>query len=216
MFRRYERKFLDYQVKTMEKQVEEVNELYMTMRGWRHDYHNHLQKLLAHIETGQLEEAKEYLKALEVDLDRVRVKYSTGNVSLDAIINSKLSVAEKEHININCKVEITENLSISDIDMCVLLGNLIDNAVESCRKIAEYDRRFLRIYMCIRKKQLYISVSNATDEVIRKLDAEYISTKRGDHGHGLKRINLIVEKYDGFIKRANEPGVFATEIMIPL
>ena len=102
MLRRQERKFLDYQVKTMAKQVEEVNEIYMTMRGWRHDYHNHLQKLLAHIETGQLEEAKEYLKALEVDLDRVRVKYTTGNVSLDAILNSKLTLAEKENIDINC------------------------------------------------------------------------------------------------------------------
>ena len=113
-------------------------------------------------------------------------------------------------------MEITENLSVSDIDMCVLIGNLVDNAVESCRKIPENGNRFLRIYMCIRKKQLYISVSNATNELIRKLDAEYISTKRGDHGHGLKRIDLIVEKYDGFIKRANEPGVFATEIMLPL
>lgn len=216
MLRRQEKKFLEYQVKTMAKQVEEVNEIYMTMRGWRHDYHNHMQKLLAHMESGQLEEAKEYIKALEVDLDRVRVKYTTGNVSLDAILNSKLSVAEKEHIDINCKVEITENLSVSDIDMCVLLGNLVDNAVESCRKIPETEHRFLRIYMCIRKRQLYISVSNATNEVIRKLDAEYISTKRGDHGHGLKRIDLVVEKYDGFIKRANEPGVFATEIMLPL
>ena len=63
---------------------------------------------------------------------------------------------------------------------------------------------------------MYISVSNATNEIIRKLDAEYISKKRGDHGHGLKRINIVVDKYGGFIKRANEPGVFATEIMLPL
>lgn len=216
MFHRQEKKFLDYQMKIMAKQVEEVNGIYMTMRGWRHDYHNHLQKLLAHIETGQLEEAREYLKALEVDLDRVRVKYTTGNVSLDAILNSKLSLAEREHIDINCKAEVAEDLSVSDIDMCVLLGNLVDNAVESCRRIPETEKRFLRIYMCIRKKQLYISVSNATNEVIRKIDAEYISTKRGDHGHGLKRIDLVVEKYGGFIKRANEPGVFATEIMLPL
>ena len=94
--------------------------------------------------------------------------------------------------------------------------NLIDNAVEACRGIPEEAERFLRIYMCIRKQQLYISVSNATNEVIRKLDAEYISKKRGDHGHGLKRINIVVDKYGGFIKRANEPGVFATEIMLPL
>ncbi|MDD6036291.1 MAG: GHKL domain-containing protein [Lachnospiraceae bacterium] len=216
MFSRYEKKILDYQRKAMEKQVAEVNEIYMTMRGWRHDYHNHLQKLGAHLQEGQIEEARKYIGELGESLDDIKTKYQTGNVSLDAILNSKLSIVEKERIAINCKVEIGENLAVSDIDLCILLGNLIDNAVEACRGIPEEEERFLRIYMCIRKQQLYISVSNATNEVIRKLDAEYISKKRGDHGHGLKRINIVVDKYGGFIKRANEPGVFATEIMLPL
>lgn len=48
------------------------------------------------------------------------------------------------------------------------------------------------------------------------MDSEYISKKRGNHGHGLKRINLVVEKYGGYINRQNEPGVFVTEIMLPL
>ena len=48
------------------------------------------------------------------------------------------------------------------------------------------------------------------------VDSEYITTKRGNHGHGLKRINLVVEKYEGYINRQNEPGVFVTEIMLPL
>lgn len=216
MFGRYEKRILEYQRKAMEKQVAEVNEIYLTMRGWRHDYHNHLQKLTAHLQEGQIEEAKKYIGELGESLDDIKTKYQTGNVSLDAILNSKLSIVEKEKIAINCKVEIAENLTVSDIDLCILLGNLIDNAVEACRVIPEESERFLRIYMCIRKQQLYISVSNATNEVIRKLDAEYISKKRGDHGYGLKRINIVVDKYGGFIKRANEPGVFATEIMLPL
>lgn len=216
MFGRYERKMLEYQRKTMEKQVAEVNEIYMTMRGWRHDYHNHLQKLSAHLQEGQIEEAKNYISQLGESLDNIKIKYQTGNISLDAILNSKLSVAEKEQIKINCKAEIGENLAISDIDLCILLGNLIDNAVESCRLIPEKEEKFIRIYMCIRKRQLYISVTNATNEIIKKLDAEYISKKRGDHGHGLKRIDIVVDKYGGFVKRANEPGIFATEIMIPL
>ena len=216
MFGRYEKRILEYQRKAMEKQVAEVNEIYMTMRGWRHDYHNHLQKLAAHLNEEQIEEAKKYIGELGESLDNIKTKYQTGNVSLDAILKSKLSIVEKEKIAINCKVEIAENLTVSDIDLCILLGNLIDNAVEACRVIPEEAERFLRIYMCIRKQQLYISVSNATNEVIRKLDAEYISKKRGDHGHGLKRINIVVDKYGGFIKRANEPGVFATEIMLPL
>lgn len=216
MFRFYDRKFLSYQTEVMARQVEEVNEIYLTMRGWRHDYHNHLQKLMAHLSMGQIEEAERYLKELEGSLNSIRVKYATGNVSLDAILNSKLSIAEKENIEVNCKAQIGRNLKVEDIDLCVIMGNLIDNAVESCRKMTETDRRFLRIYICMRKQQLYIAVTNSTGEVIRKLDAEYISNKRGDHGHGLRRIDLVVEKYNGYIRRANEPGVFSTEIMLPL
>lgn len=213
--KKYEKKFMEYQAQALSRQVEEVKEIYNTMRGWRHDYHNHMQKLKAHIVMGQLEEAVRHLDQLDEDLKQVKVKYQTGNVSLDAILNSKLSLAEKESVDINCKVELFGELSISEIDLCALIGNLIDNAVESCSVLPE-EARFLRIYICVRRSQLYISVTNATNETIRKLDREYITRKRGNHGHGLKRIDAVVEKYQGYIKRANEPGVFSTEIMLPL
>ena len=104
---------------------------------------------------------------------------------------------------------------MSDIDLCVVIGNLIDNAVEACEKVAP-EHQFIRLYIGILQKQLYLSVSNATCETVRKFDEQYISSKRGNHGHGLKRINKIVDKYGGFINRKNEPGVFVTEIMLPL
>lgn len=214
--KKYEEQFMEYQSQALSRQVEEVKEIYNTMRGWRHDYHNHMQKLIAHIAANQWEEANSYLERLDEDLKQVKVKYQTGNVSLDAILNSKLSLAEKESVDINCKVELYGELAISDIDLCVLIGNLIDNAVESCALLTEDEKRFLRIYICVRRNQLYIAVTNATGEVIRRLDQEYITHKRGNHGHGLKRIDAIVEKYQGYIKRANEPGVFSTEIMLPL
>ena len=71
------------------------------------------------------------------------------------------------------------------------------------------------LYWCAEKPAVYF-VTNATKDTVRKLDSEYITTKRGNHGHGLKRINLVVEKYKGYINRQNEPGVFVTEIMLPL
>ncbi len=216
MFHFGDKRYLDYQVEVMSRQVEEVNDIYMKMRGWRHDYHNHLQKLKAHLAMGQIEEARNYLNQLEGDLDSINVKYATGNVSLDAILNSKLSMAENAQIRVNCKAQIGETPAIEDIDLCVIIGNLIDNAVESCRKMPADADRFLRIYVCVRRRQLYIAVTNSTSETVRKLDAAYISNKRGDHGHGLKRIDLVVEKYSGYVRRANEPGVFSTEIMLPL
>ena len=99
---------------------------------------------------------------------------------------------------------IPKELSVSDIDLCVVIGNLIDNAVEACRTVKK-EEQFLRLYIAPLKQQLYITVTNATSEVVRKLDEEYISKKRGDHGHGLKRINNVVKKYDGIsIERMNQ------------
>lgn len=215
-YRKKESQFYEYQDKIMEVQLEEINHIYMTMRGWRHDYHNHMQKIRAHLALGEYSEADRYIDLMETELTGIDLKYNTGNAGVDAILNSKLTLAEKNGLRIKCDVVLPKKLSFNQLDLCVLLGNLIDNAIEACGKIEDLDDRFLRIYMCVRKQQLYISVSNATNEVIRKLDKEYITNKRGNHGHGLKRINLIVEKHQGYINRQNEPGVFATEIMLPM
>ena len=154
-----------------------------------------MQKLKAHIAADEWDEVNAYLNELEGDLDQVEIRFRTGNVSLDAILNSKLSMAERADIEINCKAELCEELSIPDIDLCVLVGNLIDNAVESCAALSGEKERFLRIYICVRRSQLYIAVTNATGETVRRPNHEYVTKKRGNHGHGLKRIDGIVEKY---------------------
>ena len=210
----YEDSCIEYQKKIMNKQIEEVQNIYMTMRGWRHDYHNHLQSIKAHIKLEQYEELVKYLYDLEVDLKDVSNLVETGNVELDAILNAKISLALNHQIKVEYKAVVPEKLTVKNIDLCVLLGNLIDNAVEACDLMSE--KKFIRLYIGVFKSQLYISVTNSTKELVRKLDEEYITTKRGNHGHGLKRINNIVNKYDGFINRKNEPGVFVTEIMLPL
>ena len=188
-----EEKNMEYQNALLEKQVQEVQNIYLTMRGWRHDYHNHLQAMKAYVKMGEYDRLEEYLGLLEQDLDHVNQLIETGNVNLDAILNSKISLAQKNGIEIDYQA----------------------NAVESCEKLTT-EKPFIRLYIGVLKKQLYISVSNATNETVRKMDSEYISKKRGNHGHGLKRINLVVEKYGGYINRQNEPGVFVTEIMLPL
>ncbi len=214
--KKYNKKFTQFQDKLNGVQMAETKEIFMTMRGWRHDYHNHMQKLKAHMALKQYDEASQYINSLEVDLDKVDIKYQSGNISVDAVINSKLSLAGKQGININCKAVLPNELPIRDIDLCVILGNLIDNAIESCESIPQEDQRFIRIYIAIVKKQLYISMTNSTKEIVRKVDADYISNKRGNHGHGLRRISDAVNIYNGFLNRKNEPGVFITEIMLPL
>lgn len=215
MDKAYERQIAAYQNKLLKNQVDEVHNMYLTMRGWRHDYHNHMQSVKAYLAMDSLDEARAYLDRLEQDLDDIDLLFHTGNINADAILNSKISLAIRKGIQVDYKATVPKELAVSDIDLCVVIGNLIDNAVEACEKV-EPQHQFIRLYIGILRRQLYISVSNATGEVVRKLDEEYITTKRGNHGHGLKRINNIVDKYGGYINRKNEPGVFVTEIMLPI
>lgn len=216
IMKREEDKTIIYQNKLMKQQMDEIENIYMTMRGWRHDYHNHLQSLKGFLSLNKVDQMKNYLNELETDLDSIDTLYHSGNLQLDSILNAKLAIAEKGQIRIHCDASIPPQLHVSDLDLCVILGNLLDNAIESCRKIKNPDERFIRVYIGILKKQLYISITNATSETVKQRTDHYFTTKRGDHGHGLKRVDQVVKKYDGYLNRQNEPGVFATEIVLPL
>ena len=210
-----EKWIFEFQDSVLKKQRDEVENVYNTMRGWRHDYHNHMQTLKAYLSMNQLAEMSEYLDHLEEDLDSIDIAIKTGNTSVNAILSSKVSIAQRNNINVNCKASVPPQLKISDVHLCTIIGNLLDNAIESCQKL-EVDKRFIRIYIGLFKEQLYISVTNSTNQTHRKKLTELITSKKGEHGFGLRRIDKIVDQYDGYLNRKNEPGVFATEIMLPL
>lgn len=198
-----------------EKHYIEVENIYRDMRGWRHDYHNQLQTMMACISLKQYDKLYEHLSELDGDLRSVDTILKTGNVMADAILNSKLSMAKKKNIKIDATAAVPKALRVSDIDLCVVLGNLLDNATESCLKIENEDDRFIRLYIGTLKGQLYISVTNSASG-IKKSSGEYITSKAGSHGYGLKRIDAVVAKYNGYKNRQDEGDVFATEIMLPL
>ena len=199
----------------MEHQYGEIKSVYMDMRGWRHDYHNHMQVMKAQLAMGNFAEIQEYLDALEKELDRVDTLVKSGNMMVDAILNSKLTLARRQKVALNCKVKVPERLSVEDVDLCVILGNLLDNALEACGKIDE-ENRFLRIYMQVNKSQLYLSIQNSAREEPDFNERNYITQKRGNHGLGMKRVQAAVDKYHGYLNLANEPGIFAAEVTMPV
>lgn len=210
----YESNTRDMQNRLMQQQYEEVKSVYLNLRGWRHDYHNHIQVMKAFLDSAQVNECRMYLNEIETELNRVDSFVRSGNLMADAILNSKITRAVEKGIRVNCDAALEEELFLSDMDLCIILGNVLDNAIESCEKI-EVEKRFLRIYMAIVKEQLYISVQNAALEILNFEERNYISTKRGNHGLGMKRVAAVVEKREGFLNLNNEAGIFGTEIMIP-
>lgn len=210
-----DRRAAAWQNDLLARHYDEVQNIYRQMRGWRHDYHNHIQTMKALLELGQQKELAGYLTQLEGDLNRVDTVLKTGNVRLDAILNSKLSLIAVRGIPTNASAHVPEALPFADTDLCVILGNLLDNALEACLRVEDPTLRFLRVYIGAKPAHLYISVANATAEKARRL-GPLRSMKGEGHGFGLLRVDTIVRRCGGTVNRQNEPGVFVTEVLLPL
>ena len=210
----YQKQSKALQEEMMQRQFGEIRDIYLNMRGWRHDYHNHIQVLKADLDNDQTEKARDYLNQIEHELDKVDTFVKSGNMMADAILNSKITMALKQKIDLNCDAFLPEELFITDTDLCTLLGNILDNALESCEKLPE-EKRFIRIYLAMVKEQFYLSVQNASPEEIGFEQQHYITTKRGNHGLGMRRVAAVVERWGGFLNLSQEPGIFGTEVTIP-
>lgn len=204
-----------YQNGLVQQYYAEVENMFRTMRGWRHDYRHHIQALKAHMSRNEYGEVNRYLDMLDGDLTRVETVLKTGNRMADAVLNSKLSLARDQNITVKADAAVPINLSVNELDLSVILGNLLDNAIEACARLPE-EKRLIRIYIAMKGNYLYLSVSNtAAGGKKEKIAGRFLSGKGEGHGFGLARIDAIVKKYGGYITRASEDGAFSTEVLLP-
>ena len=129
----------------------------------------------------------------------------------DAILNSKLSLAVQKRINVKAEAKIPVSLTVSELDLCIIISNLLDNAIDACMELPE-EKRLIRVYMEMKGSYLYMSVSNTASGEKKKS----FKTKKGEgHGIGLLRVDNIIEKYGGYLTRASEDEAFSTEVLLP-
>jgi sensor histidine kinase regulating citrate/malate metabolism len=213
---RVNKRMVAFQADLINKHYAEVENMYRQVRGWRHDYKNHIQMLKAYMSVNEYDKVNEYLDRLDEDLTSVDTIVKTGNIIIDAILNSKISLAKSKKINVNARALVPESLNISEIDLCVIIGNLLDNAIEACERITDSEK-FIRIFIGIKNTQLYIYIANTAPGGKQiKVNGLFATRKSGYHGFGLVRIDKTVEKYRGYIKRNSEDGAFTTEILLPI
>ncbi len=213
--KRVDRQLERYQRELIETHYREVENMYRQMRGWRHDYRGHIQAMKALAAAGDMEGLKGYLDQLDTDLNRVDTVLRTGNPMADAILNSKISLAHSRGITVKADAHIPVGLTMSEIDLCCILGNLFDNAIEASMALPEPER-LIRVYMEMKGTQLYISFTNFTaGGKLKKTGRLFQSTKGDGHGFGLVRIDKIISRLDGYLSRNSEDGAFTTEILIP-
>lgn len=204
-----------YQRELIETHYREVENMYRQIRGWRHDYRNHIQMMKVLAANGDMDALKAYLDELDTDLNTVDTVVKTGNPMADAILNSKISLARSRNIPTQVDAHIPVKLKMSELDLCCIIGNLFDNAMEASMALPE-EKRMIRVYMDMKGTQLYISFTNFTAaKKLNKVGKGFKTSKGEGHGFGLVRMDDIVSRYDGYLSRNSEDGAFTTEILIP-
>ena len=158
--RTLERRIAAYQKDLLTRHYDEVEHMYKQVRGWRHDYHNHIQALQASMALEKYDEVNAYLRQLNDDLTTVDTTIKTGRIMVDAILNGKLNIAAQNEIPVNAKARIPEGTPVADVDLCVIIGNLLDNAVEENKKLPR-ENRFIRVYIGQKNTQFYLAFTNA-------------------------------------------------------
>ncbi len=210
-----DKRIAEYQSNLLATHYAEVENMYRQIRGWRHDYRNHIQVLKSYAAMEDLASLNRYLEELDTDLNTVDMVLKTGNAMTDVILNSKISLAKSKKIPVTANAHVPVALTTSEIDLCIIIGNLFDNAIEACMALPE-EERMIRVHMDMKNTQLYMSFTNTTAlKKQKKENGRFFTIKRAGHGYGLVRIDMIIERCQGYISRNSEDGAFTTEILLP-
>lgn len=203
------------------QQYEQILASVKELRIMKHDVKNHLDVLQTLLEGNHTGQAVDYMRQITADLNKVHYTLSSGNTTVDCIVSNKQSMAENVGILTENIIYLPEEIPLSDVEICSLLGNLYDNAIEGCMR-AESKRIWL--YMKPFHNMLSIKIVNTSDGGYRfNSRNELLSTKAGkgnqngmEHGIGLKRIREIVERHFGIMEILPEKEMFSVNILIPL
>lgn len=209
--------FHKMQEKELDHYSTEIEVVYNQMSGIRHDYRNHLQVIAAYIQAEQVDDLKSYVQSLTNELNQVDTIIRTGNTLIDAMVNTKLTKAKDKGINLHAQAIAPNQLNIEKVDLAIILGNLLNNALEATQLSSgsvDGEQAFIRLYIAPIKGNLYISITNS---MAINPKSNFLSLKAPNRqGYGLRRIDQVVEKNNGIVNRNWENGIFATEITLPL
>lgn len=190
------------QAELLEHDYTALNQAYALNAKLFHDFHNHigvLRQLLLHEKT---DDAVQYLDELQAPVKKMLDTVWTGDETVDYLINSKAVTAKENGIKYQVQVEFPRHTNLKSADLCAILGNLLDNALEAARQVPIPDHRFIQLVIRRINHMLVIKVENSyITEPIKKDGTLQTSKEEGGlHGWGLKSAQTAAEKYDGMIQ----------------
>lgn len=207
-------KLLEQQNDVLKKSIADKDAFVKEMKAVRHDIKNQLLTIMQYADEGKNNDIKEYVNVLTNNyLPNILNYINTNNAAFDAIINSKIAVCNQKNIFMEVNIKKDTNINIPNVEIAVLFGNLLDNAIDAAK-----DTNEKRITLDIQKNASYliIFVSNSIKSSVLK-DNKNFETSKPDkelHGIGIKSIKNIVEKHNGMIQFYEEKDEFCSHIMI--
>lgn len=198
----------------LEENYKAINEIYMSNAKLYHDLNNHLNVLYQLLDKGNEDEAKKYIKEISKPILKLSQTIWTGVDVVDVIINSKIEKMKEKKIAFKINAEFPQNTNIMPHDICTILANLMDNAIEATSKL----QNCRSISLTIRKINhfLMIKVSNSCIENKEEFNQYPETTKENKelHGWGLPSVMDAVEKYNGTLKCVNQNNQFVVKIIL--
>lgn len=190
------------QAELLERDYTALNRAYAANAKLFHDFHNHigvLRQLLAH---QKYDEAQGYLDKLQAPIREMVDTVWTADETVDYLINSKMQTAAEAGVSFTARVEFPRHTNIESADMCAILGNLLDNALEAARQVAQKEQRSIELTIRRINQMLVIKVENTYSGRTVSENGRLKTTKTdgGLHGWGLKSAKTAAEKYDGMVR----------------
>ena len=177
----------------------------------RHDLKNHLLVLNQLTHHGELDKIAAYLKAMCQETCQTTDNIHTGNLTADALIAIKEQTAMAENISFTCEAVLAKKLPLEDFDLCIILGNLLDNAIQASLRIPEPQERCIVLRAKTVKRNLLLEIKNTVAEETACLDFGF-----ADYGTDLHNVKNIIEKHHGVMDISFETSQFCVSVLLPI
>lgn len=209
-------KFMEIKNTLLEENYKSLNAAYSANAKVYHDFNNHINILYQYLIRSDIKSAIEYLDRVSEPIKNLLERTWTGNEVIDVIINSKLHKMEEYNIQSNINVEFPGRCDIMSNDICTILSNLLDNAIEACQRNKENKNKWIKITIRIINQMLVLIIENG-NEIVPQVKNMRLVTSKVDgrfHGWGLKSVESAIEKYEGIVQYKTEKEKFKVVVTL--
>ena len=210
----YENELLQKQVQVYENQMDIIMQGEDKIKSLRHDMRHHLNELQYLVEKKGKNDVVKYIDDMKKFLKNPDEIVDSGNVKMDSLLNYMLHWAKNNLITVNVNVSIPENI-LPAFDINMILGNLLENAIEAAQQSEE---RILDVLIYYKQGVMTIEIKNSFAKELRKTQKGFLTTKaeKEKHGIGLNSVKQIVEKYKGLLKIEMQENLFCVNVILYL